>query len=90
MAFLNEDAWSKEQQDTLRELSFRLDKALRNAPEVETAANIADVGSSINTINKYQGRQVLDTTNDRLMIASGEGATDDWLICDGSGSVTPA
>jgi hypothetical protein len=54
-----------------------------------TAANIASAASTINTNIKWEGMLVWDTTNNRLMRASGRGATSAWYIVDGSGSVTP-
>ena len=58
--------------------------------KTETAANIASVAHAINTTGKAQGRAVLDTTNNRLMIASGSAAAAAWYYADGSASVTPA
>jgi len=55
-----------------------------------TAAEIADVADAINTTNKVAGKGVLDTTNNRLMIASGSAAADPWYVADASASVTPA
>lgn len=54
------------------------------------ATDIADQVNAINTSGKAQGRAVFDTTNNRLMIASGAGATAAWYAADGSTSVTPA
>jgi hypothetical protein len=55
----------------------------------DTAANIAAVGNAINTANKYAGKLVWDTTNTRMMRASGSAAADPWVVIDGSASVTP-
>jgi hypothetical protein len=55
-----------------------------------TAANIADIASTINTVNKYDGLYIWDTTNHRLMRAEGSAAVDAWYVVDGSTSVTPA
>lgn len=59
---------------------------------VRTAAQIADATNSINTKNKFQGRQVYDTTNQRGYIADGSAATDTWTLNDGLGAtqVTPS
>ena len=54
-----------------------------------TAANIASATSSVNTNLKWEGMLVWDTTNNRMLRASGRGATSAWYIVDGSGSVTP-
>jgi len=56
----------------------------------DTATNIASKTASINTVGKFAGKQVWDSTNNRLMRASGSLATDPWWIVDGSASVTPA
>jgi hypothetical protein len=54
------------------------------------AADIADIANVINTANKVQGKVVYDTTNNRLMVADGSDAVDNWYVVDGSASVTPA
>jgi hypothetical protein len=55
-----------------------------------TATEIADIGDVINTANKFTGKQVIDTTNDRLLYASGVDAGDPWHVVDGSATVTPS
>ena len=55
-----------------------------------TAARIADSSDAINATGKEQGKTALDTTNNRLMVARGGGATDVWDVVDGSASVTPS
>ena len=55
-----------------------------------SAANIADAANIVNVRNKRTGRNIYDTTNNRLMISSGFTAVSPWYIADGSGSVTPA
>jgi hypothetical protein len=58
--------------------------ALTGAPT--TAANVNTCGS-----NKYQGKMVYDTTNLRLLIATGPQCTDNWEICNATGgTVTPS
>jgi hypothetical protein len=54
------------------------------------AADIADIADTINTVDKVQGKVVYDTTNNRLMVADGSDAVDNWYVVDGSASVTPA
>lgn len=54
-----------------------------------TAASIAAVANAINTTNKAIGKVVFDTTNNRLMVASGTAAASPWYVADGSASVTP-
>ena len=55
-----------------------------------TAANIASITSTINTVNKYNGLFIWDLTNHRMMRADGSAAADKWYVVDGSVSVTPA
>ena len=55
-----------------------------------TATDIAAVGNAVNTANKAAGKAVWDTTNNRLMVASGSSAASPWYVCDGSASVTPS
>jgi hypothetical protein len=54
------------------------------------ATSIAAVANAINTTNKFTGKVVYDTTNNRLMVSSGSAAASPWYIADGSGSVVPA
>lgn len=56
----------------------------------DSAANIASASSQVNTRNKLAGLMVRDTTNNRVMVASGSSATSPWYVADGSASVTPA
>jgi hypothetical protein len=60
------------------------------ASATDTAANIAAIGNARNTTGKFAGLLVWDTTNTRLMRASGSLAADPWVVVDGSASVTPA
>lgn len=55
----------------------------------ETAANIASLTSTVNTVGKQQGFTVYDTTNHRIMVADGSAAASLWWAADGSTSVTP-
>ena len=54
------------------------------------ATAIAAVGDAINTTDKALGKVVYDTTNNRIMVASGAAAADAWYVADGSASVVPA
>ena len=54
-----------------------------------TAVDIASAAATINTINKYEGLIVWDTTNKRLLRASGSAAVSEWAVVDGSAQVTP-
>lgn len=55
-----------------------------------TAANIADIANAVNATGKAQGLRILDTTNNREMIARGSAAADRWDVADGSASVLPS
>jgi len=55
----------------------------------DTATNIIDISANINTVGKYEGLMVWDTTNKRLLRASGGDPGDDWDVVDGSAQVTP-
>lgn len=58
--------------------------------QTATAASIAAIANAINTANKVAGKVVYDTTNNRIMIASGALAASNWYVADGSASVTPS
>ena len=55
-----------------------------------TAAEIASATNAVNTANKVAGLMVRDTTNNRIMVASGALPTSVWYRADGGASVTPA
>lgn len=55
-----------------------------------TAAEIGAIGNAVNTTGKAAGTIVFDTTNNRLMIATGANANSTWVRADGSNAVTPA
>jgi hypothetical protein len=55
-----------------------------------TAAEIAAIANAVNTTGKAAGTIVFDTTNSRLMIATGANANSTWVRADGSNAVTPA
>ena len=57
--------------------------------QTATAAAIADITNAINTANKVAGKVVYDTTNNRIMIASGAVNNSLWYVADGSAFVTP-
>ena len=62
-----------------------------NTLRTETATNIADVTHDVNTAaRKKAGWVVYDTTNNRLMVSSGNADASAWHVADGSASVTPA
>jgi hypothetical protein len=55
-----------------------------------TAANIASAASTVNTVGKYAGLFIWDTTNNRMLRANGSSPTDIWYVVSGTASVTPA
>lgn len=55
-----------------------------------TAVEIGAIGNAVNTSGKAAGTIVFDTTNSRLMIATGANANSTWVRADGSNAVTPA
>jgi len=59
-------------------------------PAQDTTANLSSAAAAINTVGKYEGRQVFDTTANRPVWALGALATDVWAYADGTTAVTPA
>ena len=59
-------------------------------PANASAADIASKTASINTSDKYTGKLVWDTTNNRLLRAGGATDVSPWYVVDGSVTVTPA
>jgi len=57
--------------------------------QTATAAAIAAIANAINTTDKVAGKVVYDTTNNRIMIASGAVSNSPWYVADGSAFVTP-
>jgi hypothetical protein len=55
-----------------------------------SAASIAALANAINTVNKVASKVVYDTTNNRIMVASGSATAAPWYVADGSASVTPS
>lgn len=55
-----------------------------------TAADIADATALVNTVGKFEGRRVIDSTNQRTMVSTGYAATDPWQGTVGDVEVTPA
>lgn len=53
------------------------------------AGDIADIDSALNQTGKIALRQYFDTTNSRVMIATGGAPGDDWVSADGAVTVTP-
>ena len=63
--------------------------AVLNTASVAATA-IASKTNAVNTTNKYAGLMVWDSTNKRLMRASGATDVSPWDCVDGSVTVTPA
>jgi hypothetical protein len=55
-----------------------------------TAAQIAAIADPINTIGKVAGTVAFDTTNNRIVIATGALANSTWVRADGTNPVTPS
>lgn len=55
-----------------------------------TATELGDIANAINTTGKTTGKLRWDSTNERVMQASGSAAGDDWDALNGSVSITPA
>lgn len=56
----------------------------------DTATNIGNIASTINTTGKYTGKLVWDSTNNRMMRAMGSTASSAWKTMAGDVTVTPA
>jgi hypothetical protein len=59
------------------------------AQQRETAANIISAAATINTVDKFDGKQVYDTTNKRILVAQGALAASTWVVVDGATTITP-
>jgi hypothetical protein len=70
-------------------ISRAVNHLLALQPNEDTAANIASATATVNVVGKFSGKMVWDTTNNRMLRASGKNPTDAWWILDGSASVTP-
>jgi len=57
--------------------------------KIVTNPQLLDINNSVNTANKAEGVALYDTTNKRLMIASGSGAGDSWFDTMGTNEVAP-
>lgn len=57
-----------------------------------TTASLGDAAHAINTVGKYAGKLVKDTTTvpDRLLVATDSTPTSIWLALDGTATVTPS
>lgn len=55
-----------------------------------TATQIADQSNVVNTRYKHAGKVIYDSTNETLMVATGDGATDDWARLTVATTVTPS
>ena len=76
------------------ESNIRLAWGQATAPLDISLVTAADLGSAshvINTVGKYAGKVVMDTTNNRLLVSSGSGSTSGWVnVASGVVEITPA
>lgn len=68
------------QADVLAAVEARL--AIREAQTAVPATAIAAIANAVNTTGKFAGRQLFDTTNSKLVIATGPLAADTWVLAD--------
>lgn len=61
-----------------------------NVSGTYTAAQIGDIGNAVNTTGKTLGKKIWNSTNDRVLEASGTTAASPWTAPNGSTSITPA
>ena len=58
-----------------------------------TSAELGDKDDAVNTVGKVEGTVVFDTDTSTLMVAVGDGATDEWWVATegaDTGAITPA
>lgn len=55
-----------------------------------TATQLGAIADPVNTSGKAAGTIVFETTNSRLMVATGANANSTWVRADGTNAVTPA
>jgi hypothetical protein len=55
-----------------------------------TAAELGAIVDPVNISGKVAGTVVFETTNNRLMVATGGNANSTWVRADGTNAVTPA
>ena len=58
-------------------------------PESHAAATIGDKDAAINKA-KYESMPVWDSTNKRILYATGHATTDPWVTALGATAITPA
>lgn len=61
-----------------------------NIAATYTAAQIGDITHAVNTTGKTAGKKIWDSTNSRVLEASGATAASAWTAPNGSTSITPA
>lgn len=76
--------------DSLPKINSNFSELAKFVAPSFTAANLASISNSVNTTDKEMGRVVYDTTNHRLMVASGSANNSSWYVVDGSALITPA
>lgn len=55
-----------------------------------TAAVIGNAAAAVNTVGKLAGVAVYDSTNSRVLVASGGSPTAEWKVVDGGAGIVPA
>ncbi|WP_157014903.1 hypothetical protein [Mesorhizobium xinjiangense] len=84
--------WEIGEEGSFAQQSFEGRVAFAGGLSVQSATStqIASATDPINTVNKYVGKIILDTTNHRLMVARGGIVGSQWDVCDGSAVVVPS
>jgi len=80
---------SKSVDDVVRDLWRLVDSFVNEKPQFVSATDLGDATSTINTVGKYESKEVWDSTNKRILHASGSLATDAWYL-DGISTITPS
>lgn len=73
-----------------RDLLRLADALVDQRPAAYTAAVISDASADVNIRGKFESKVVWDSTNSRVLYASGGAATDAWVKADGTSTITPS
>jgi len=60
-----------------------------NPTPLSNTVDLTDITNPVNTVGKYNGRQIYDDTTNKLMVAASGSAGGAWVPTDGSGNITP-
>ena len=55
----------------------------------DTTTNIEDISNTVNTVGKFEGKQVFNTTTNKPVYAAGSAAADVWVDATGATAHTP-